>query len=103
MVDEDYRSIGWPTIVVAAIEAISLLLWIVPFAADTRLTSEQFRWYVELPLAFLVAPALAILAAWYLGRSGPSLERSCLVASVLWVVLLLNFIVFFGYALVSRG
>ena len=102
MSNESGHGIRWAIGVPAAVEAAFVLLWIGSFAANSRLTTPQFRWYVLLPVAFLAVPGLAFFADGYFRRNGSS-DTSCLVASVLWPLLAINLMVFLGYLAVSSG
>jgi hypothetical protein len=100
---ESQRGIGWATILAAGLEAALVLLWVGGFAAGEGPSSPHFYWYVELPLVFLVAPALVIVASRYLLKPTFSPDAGCLIGWALWVLLGINFAAFAGYAMLSGG
>lgn len=91
------KGIGRSIAIAAAIEAALVLLWIVAFAS----VGAPSRWYVEVPLAFLLIPVLGLASGIYLLRRNTSEHAACFALAVFWILLALNLIAFLGYAAAS--
>lgn len=98
MSDESYRVISRTAMAVAAIEALLTLLWIGGFASGGSGSSDSFRWYVELPLVFLVVPILVMAGSRFHLATATS-DWGCLT----WLLLGINIAVFATYAMMAGG
>ena len=103
MASENSGCGGWALIIAGAVEGALVSLWVGAFASTDGPSSPHFYWYVELPLVFLVPPIIAIAAGIYLMRRRTFNVHSEIVVGAAGILLVLNVLLFLGYAMVSGG
>lgn len=96
---------GWGLIIGGIVEGALVSSWAGAFASTDGAASPHFYWYVELPLVFLAAPVVAIVAGIYLvrrrTRNGPLCSEIAVGAA--GILLVINLLLFLGYAMLSGG